>query len=68
MTEFLQWLIGVGILAAVGYGGFLAGRDQAERSAARHIADLRRANMGLRKERDRYLARLAEIGRWPHAG
>lgn len=57
----VQWLIGFGILMAVGYAGFLGGRDAAERQASATIADLRRANASLRRQKE---TAYAEAARW----
>ena len=52
MVEFVGIVIGVGFVLAIGYAGYLGGRDAAERKASETIATLRRTVIGLRQERD----------------
>jgi hypothetical protein len=78
MTDVLVVLIVGGLAAMFTYGGFLVGRERAEARCHNTIANLRRANMGLRsridrvEERNNRLARLlgkettppAELPEW----
>jgi hypothetical protein len=50
--EIVQFLVGVGLLAGSLGIGFVAGRDAAERKAAYTIANLRKSNRELTKERE----------------
>jgi hypothetical protein len=63
VTAVVSILIAGAILVSVGYAGFLAGRDSAEREAGRTIADLRRRCMALRSQRDRALEASARNAR-----
>lgn len=63
MTEIVTALIGVALLAGVGYAGFLMGREQAEQRAHNTVANLRRANMALRHRLDRAEERNARQAR-----
>jgi hypothetical protein len=47
MTELVAVLVAGVILVAVGWAGYLAGRDGARREAGNTIATLRRRNMAL---------------------
>lgn len=63
VTEFLTFVIGILMLAAAGVAGYLGGRDAAERKAAQTIADLRRAAMVLRSQRDRAVENNSRLAR-----
>lgn len=63
VTELATFLIGSLILAGCVWAGFLAGRDSAERAAAKTVADLRRANLALRQQRDRAVENNARLAR-----
>jgi len=62
-AEAVGYVLGLGLVVAVGYGGFLAGRDAAERKAAETIANLRRHSMILRAQRDQANERAARQAR-----
>ena len=53
MTDFLTFLVGVGVLSGCVAAGYIAGRDAAERKSAATIAHLRNANRRLARERSR---------------
>lgn len=61
MTEIVTFMVGVMLLAGVGYAGFLIGRESAESRASNTVANLRRANMSLRARCDRLEERNARL-------
>lgn len=61
--ELITGLVGVGILAGCTYAGFLYGQDRAETRCHNTIANLRRANMGLRARVDRVEERNVRLSR-----
>lgn len=63
MTELIQFMIGGAIVLAVGYAGFLMGRDSGERQAFYTISELRRQVRALNLDLDRMRQRLNAIPR-----
>lgn len=53
MTELVTFIVGAIVVAAVGIGGYLGGRDAAERKAAETIGNLRRRCAVVTSQRDR---------------
>lgn len=63
MTGFVSAVVGVVVLLAVGYAGYLGGRDAAERKASETISNLRRQVSILRAQRDRAVENNSRLAR-----
>lgn len=61
MSELIPFLIGVGMLAGVGYGFYIAGREKSAQVAWYTISELRREVRAGRLENERLRQRLNGI-------